>query len=472
MEPSDRLRPDPERCSGRLVAAHTERGAMSANVADRDAVERALAKSLIVIPSINGAHLLRRMLPTLNVPGECVLVLDQARTDDSQAVCRDAGVGFLQLDHPLTYTQACNIGAEQARQRGCEYLFVANNDITFSTDVARELLAEMRADPELGIVAPSQLLVDPRTGERRLAYAVTWDLATMEFKHEFDDPAGDPRRIKSDNCELTFALIRMSTIDKVGFLDDAYGFYHEDADFGFRLRQAGFACAYLPKSQIEHFPGSSFSGALDPKRLDYMRRSKQVFADKISAYGVRHLDHRSKHANSWNVINRNLHPYLARYGLLDRTRPELIFSHPGTAPFDYLYTVWETTKPPAERQTYANRYKLLLTPSRWVGSVLSGAGFGNIHYVPHGVETSDYHPRGGASHLADSQTFLWFSSNQHRKGLDVMLAAWRVFHAQRPGSTLVLLDTGIARAMPPVRERAWKHFLVSEHPADGIVVYA
>jgi glycosyltransferase involved in cell wall biosynthesis len=444
---------------------------VSPGVADSDSIERALARSLIVIPSINGAHLLRRMLPTLNVPGACVLVLDQASTDDSETVCRDAGVGFLQLNHPHTYTQACNIGAEQARARGCEYLFVANNDITFSTDVTRELLVEMLADPELGIVAPSQLLVDPRTGERRLAYAVQWNLAAMEFKHEFGDPLGDPHRIESDFCELTFALIRMSTIDKVGFLDDAYGFYHEDADFGFRLRQAGFACAYLPKSQIEHFPGSSFSGPLDPKRLEYMRRSKQLFADKFSGYGVRHLDHKSKEASSWNIINRNLHPYLARFGLLDRARPELIFSHPGTPPFDYLYTVWETTRPPAEWSALAGRYKLVMTPSRWVQSVLEGAGFDTVHYVPHGVETDVFHPWGAASRFADNQTFLWFASNQHRKGLDVMLAAWRAFHAQRPATTLILLGSGIGRAMPGARQRAWKNFLIGEHPADGIVVY-
>lgn len=101
-------------------------------------IEEALRNSLIVIPSINGGHLLERMLPTLNVPANIIVVIDQGSTDNTEEVCRQAGVEIVQLGHAHTYTQACNIGAQIARQRRAEYLFVANNDIRFMTDVARE----------------------------------------------------------------------------------------------------------------------------------------------------------------------------------------------------------------------------------------------------------------------------------------------------------------------------------------------
>jgi GT2 family glycosyltransferase len=115
-------------------------------------VEAALQKSLLAIPSINGGRLLERMLPTLRIPGELVVVLDQGSTDNTEEVCRKAGVGLRQLGRPHTYTEACNIGAEIAKERGCDFVFVANNDITFTTDVMRELLAELLRDPRLGIV--------------------------------------------------------------------------------------------------------------------------------------------------------------------------------------------------------------------------------------------------------------------------------------------------------------------------------
>ena len=110
-------------------------------------VEQALKRSLFIIPSINGAPLLARMLPTLRVPGELVVVLDQGSTDETEEVCQDAKVECFQLGTSHTYTKACNIGSRLARERNADYLFILNNDITFVTDVARELLEEMVVDP-------------------------------------------------------------------------------------------------------------------------------------------------------------------------------------------------------------------------------------------------------------------------------------------------------------------------------------
>jgi GT2 family glycosyltransferase len=82
------------------------------------------------------------------------------------------------------------------------------------------------------------------TGERHVAYRVKWSLDKDEFDHDFNCPTGTSSRIESDFCELTFALVRVETVTRVGGLDDDFGFYHEDADLCFRLRQAGFSCAY------------------------------------------------------------------------------------------------------------------------------------------------------------------------------------------------------------------------------------
>jgi GT2 family glycosyltransferase len=117
-------------------------------------LKTSLQKTVLAIPSINGVRLLAWMLPTLRIPRELVIVLDQVHTDDTVGICQAADVGLVQLGRPHTFTEACNIGAEIARERGCDYLFVANNDIVLATDVIHELLAELLADPELGIVAP------------------------------------------------------------------------------------------------------------------------------------------------------------------------------------------------------------------------------------------------------------------------------------------------------------------------------
>lgn len=435
-------------------------------------IEAALRRTLLVIPSINGGELLARMLPTLRIPSELVVVLDQGSTDSTEAVCKQAGVYLQQLGRPHTYTEACNIGADLARERGCEFLFVANNDITFTTDVMRELLAELLTDPDLGIVAPAQVLIDKAAGLKKLAYRVYWDLEELTFAHDFEPPAGTPHRLESDFCELTFAGLRISTIDKIGFLDNDYGFYHEDADFGFRLREAGYTCAYLPNSQIEHWTSSTFSAKPSQFKLDYLTKNKRLFAQKFLGHYVAHKSHRSNETNSWNIVNKNLHPYLKKYGLVHPNAPELIFSHPGAEPFDFLYTVWETSRPPQSWLEYAERYKMVLTTSRWGVDVLKDAGFNRVHYAPLGVESDIFQPWGPSARISDGKTFLWFSRNQHRKGLDVMLKAWRPFHRVHPTARLILMGIGIEESLPaPDSTRVWTNSRISEHYADGISVY-
>jgi glycosyltransferase involved in cell wall biosynthesis len=435
-------------------------------------VEQALRRSLFVIPSINGAALLARMLPTLRVPGELVVVLDQGSTDGTEEVCRKFDVKFVQLGTPHTYTEACNIGAELARAGNADYLFILNNDITFVTDVARELLDEMVDDTGLGIVAPSQIIIEGKSGKNLLAYRVRWDLSRMQFGHDFEPPNSEVYRLEADFCELTCAAVRVSAITEIGFLDDEYGFYHEDADFCFRLRQAGYACAYLPQSQIEHYHSSTFGNGMSEQKRNYLSKNKALFARKFLGYGVHHQDHRSTTADSWNIINKHLHPYLRRFGLLDSERPELIFSHPGIEPFDYLYTVWETTHLPAEWLTFKHSYKGLFTASKWNQEVFEAAGYQDPKYVPLGVETDTFNPWAPASRLFEQRTYLWFSHNQYRKGLDALLRAWNRFFSVNRDTRLVIVGTRVLECLgqEPVSTRKWKKFIIAEYPDQGITL--
>ena len=146
---------------------------------------------LMVIPSINGERLLARMLPTLRFKPSDVIVLDQGSNDDTAAVCANAGVELVQLGQPCSYTEACNIGAEIARAHGCKYVCVANNDIIFRTNVLAELWEEMERDPRLGIVAPSQIIIDVTLDQPALARRTSWHLEKVAFGHDIEpiDPA-------------------------------------------------------------------------------------------------------------------------------------------------------------------------------------------------------------------------------------------------------------------------------------------
>jgi glycosyltransferase involved in cell wall biosynthesis len=435
-----------------------------------DDVELHLKRTVFAIPSINGAHLLRRMLITLNMPPETIVVLDQGSTDDTSKVCQEFGVNLKQLNDPHTYTECCNIALDIAKDQGADFLFISNNDIRFSTDVSRELLFEMLSDSLLGIVSCSQILIDENSGNTAHSNRVFWDLSAPLFEHDISPISAQTYRLESDFCELTCSLIRVSAAIEVGGFDNAYGFYHEDVDFGFRLREAGYTAAYLPQSQIEHFSGSTFRQGGDKRRLTYISRSKDIFTRKHLGLGVRYVDHKSSIMSSWTIINKNLYPYLERNGLLDNTRPELVFSHPGEHPFDYLYSVWETSRLPEDWRKFSENYRGVFLPSKWNLEVFRAEGFTNTHYVPLGVETDTFNAWGPTERWYDEPTYLWFARDQYRKGLDVMMRAWATFSKRCPGARLVVMGHGIANSkhFDKTRVRRWQNFLIYDDQESNI----
>ena len=403
---------------------------------------------LMVIPSVNGAELLRRMLPTLRFTPGNVAVLDQGSTDDTEAVCREAGVVMVQLGRPHTYTEAGNIGARMARQRGCLYVCISNNDITFRTDVIGAMRDEMRRDPSLGIVAPSQVIIDPATGEQSFTSRVYWDLDRIDFLHDSEpvDPAVE--RLEADFCELTCALVRMSAIAEIGFLDDEYGFYHEDADFGFRLRAAGYTTAYLPQAQIDHFTSSTFGRELPARKREFLAKNRRHFTAKHLGYGVRPSLPSSAAGGAWDGFGADLPPTLLRQGLVEVTAPELVMGPPGIDSAGYDYTDVNVPVLPPRWLRHASRYRAVFTATDRMRAVFAAAGFPHCFHVPPGVDPDVFHPWGTARRTFAEPTVLAFADGWQTGWLSELLGAWRGLVASgRPG-WLVVMGQGLSGAGP------------------------
>ena len=412
---------------------------------------------LMAIPSINGGHLLERMLPTLRFRPANVVVLDQGSMDDTARICQAAGVQLQQLGRPHTYTQACNIGARIARQRGFPFLCVANNDIAFRTDVLAELLAEMERDSRLGIIAPSQVILDPAAGVDVLARRVSWNLETVEFLHDFE-PSPAPPRLEADFCELTCVLIRMAAITEISFLDDAYGFYHEDADFCFRLRKAGYGAAYLPRSQIYHFTSSTFSSKRQAQ-ADYLRRNRGYFARKHLGYGVHLAENRSAWAGETEAVARRLFPLLHRFGLADDSRPGLMVGRVGAATSGYLLTPQRSPIVPERWLGLRDRYPAVLATSNAVVQSLRAAGFTSFR-APLGVDPELFNPWGPATDRAarrfDETTYLAFADPFDRRALGLLLQAWSRFAASGRRVRLIVVGRRLVRHMGRAADASYR----------------
>jgi glycosyltransferase involved in cell wall biosynthesis len=397
---------------------------------------------LMAIPSINGGELLDRMLPTLRVAPSSVVVIDQGSTDDTGTICARAGVEVLQLGRPHSYTEACNIGADLARRRGRRYLCVSNNDIAFRTDVMSAMHAAMEQDPWLGIVAPAQIMHVGPNDNWPPVHRVYWDLEKVEFLPDFNPQEDVVNRLEADFCELTCALVRVSAIEAIGFLDNEYGYYHEDADFGFRLRKAGYSCAYLPKAQIDHFVSSTINRDGGSRKQEYSERNKRLFVCKHLGFAVgQNLPHPDGQERS--LLNQGIQACLTRYGLVAHEAPELAVSYSAPDAAGYLFTSLQAGPNFGSWIAAHRKLKAVFTTSAITRDLLAAHGISHCFHVPLGIDPDIFHPWGPARRLNDGRTiYLAVLHGQQYQLLRVILKAWHRFAPGR-AARLVLYGPGL-----------------------------
>jgi glycosyltransferase involved in cell wall biosynthesis len=99
----------------------------------------------------------------------------------------------------------------------------------------------------------------------------------------------------------------------------------------------------------------------------------------------------------------------------------------------------------------AKRYDSIIAGSSWVGGFLRELGLANVHDVPQGVDVRRFHPRPAMG--SSDGIFRIFSGGkiEYRKAQDVVIAAFRIFHARHPDSRLVFAWSNPYRiAMPSI----------------------
>jgi GT2 family glycosyltransferase len=174
-------------------------------------------------------------------------------------------VRFIENDRNLGYTHPMN----QALKTGMgHYLMQLNPDTLVLAGAVDRLVEFLEAHSEVGICGPKVLNRDRtlqkpcRRGESRPWAVISYftGLAALfpksklfgEYLMSYKDPdETHPVAGVAGSC----MLIRRGVIEQIGYLDERFFAYQEDADFCFRARQAGWQIYYVPAAQIVHFGG-------------------------------------------------------------------------------------------------------------------------------------------------------------------------------------------------------------------------
>ena len=254
---------------------------------DSDAVEERVCLLDLSVIVVNWntrdllADCLRSVYETVHDLAYEVFVVDNASTDGSIAMVRERfpNVHLIENSENVGFARANNQAIAQATGR---YLMLLNSDATLTLNSASKMVSFCELHSDIAVLGPS--LVDAQ-GVPQLSWAAfpsLWsELLSVHVRTKRPYPAVNmpgERAFSVDWLAGACLLVRRSTVERVGAMDEAFFLYCEETDWCLRIKESGGAIVYLPAAEAVHLEGRSSRQSSRSAWLRY--DSKLIYARK------------------------------------------------------------------------------------------------------------------------------------------------------------------------------------------------
>ncbi len=236
----------------------------------------------VIIPSFEGAPLLRKFLPPLfdaldRCPGDHqVIVVDNASSDETPRLLAEQfpRVTAHRLDENRGFSTAVNDGLALVDR---PWTLSLNNDIHVEADFLAPLLAATDDDNLFSVVP--RILLPAYGGAVESVVDAEFRDGFIQFVQPGLEAAGpsqdEPRTIffGVGGCTL-YHTERLRTLG--GFDADYYPFYWEDIDLGYRAWRHGWAVRYEPESVVHHRHRGTISRRYEDRQIQLALLKNQL----------------------------------------------------------------------------------------------------------------------------------------------------------------------------------------------------
>lgn len=236
-----------------------------------------------VIPHWNRKDLLAELLPNLAAQTRLfdeTVVVDNGSTDGSATFATDQGASVIRFSRNHGFAAAVNRGIEHALETSADFIAILNNDVRLEPDWLAVLLNTISKGPGKAWFASGKIVSaqDPSILDGTFDAISQGATALRCGAGKPDGPYWKLQR-KMRLAPMTAALFRAEVFERVGLLDEQYGSYLEDVDFGIRCMKAGLEGIWNPAAVAQHW-GSATWGRWHPATVRKLARNQILLARK------------------------------------------------------------------------------------------------------------------------------------------------------------------------------------------------
>jgi GT2 family glycosyltransferase len=225
----------------------------------------------VCIVTYKARDYLRDCLVSLRENSHCiqyeVIVVDNGSKDGTKELLdrEFPNARFIENQTNAGFTRPMNQALKSSKGR---YLLQLNPDTVVLQNALETMVNYLDECPDVGICGPKVLNKDLtlqkscRRGESRPWAVFSYFLGLAKifpdrkfFSEYHMSYMGEDQIHPVAGVAGSCMLIRRNVITQIGYLDERFFAYQEDADFCFRAREAGWKIYYYPHAQIIHYGG-------------------------------------------------------------------------------------------------------------------------------------------------------------------------------------------------------------------------
>jgi GT2 family glycosyltransferase len=229
-----------------------------------------------------------------------VILIDNHSSDSSVDTIRAAHPHITLIDNQANvgFSRANNQGIRIAQGR---YILLLNSDTLLESNTIQTMIQFMDAHPQAGASGCKLVLTDGSLDKAckrgfptpsAAFYYITGLSKRFPNNPKFNQyqlgHLNENEHHQVDSLVGAFMLVRRTTIDQIGLLDEEYFMYGEDIDWCYRMKEAGWEIHYYPMTRITHLKGAS--SRRKPLKIIY------------EFYRAMYLFHHKHYRKRYNVI--------------------------------------------------------------------------------------------------------------------------------------------------------------------------
>ncbi len=252
-------------------------------------------------------------LKKINYPAFKIYLVENGSSDQSAAFFRerfgnDAQIKLIFSLHNLGFAGGNNLALREILKEKYSYVLFLNNDTVVDADFLNLLINEAEKNKTSGLAGPT---IFEYKNPQKVWFAggkISWLRQRVLHKKKIK-----PHSRKNAFISGCCMLVKTKVFHSVGFLEEKYFLYYEDADFCLRAKEKGFTSLYVPNSKIWHDEVQ----ATTPLKTYYLVRNGLYFFEKNSMgykklwfeiYSfLRNFYHQKKYQDNPSPSNRAVH---------------------------------------------------------------------------------------------------------------------------------------------------------------------